>query len=185
MRIAVDLDGVIWDIHNILVDTYNIKYNKNITIDDINKWNFFPEKVFKKIYSETCKQIHRYHLLDHFSPYYLFLLNSEFHVDILTFQGNEIGKLEKNLHRLGIRKGLTYNQIIKAEKIKADYNYNVFVDDNPNMINDMKEYPNKFLLLYSTPWNKNYSYNSRNVCRVSNWREIFDKIIKMNNIKYD
>lgn len=185
MRIAVDLDGVIWDILSMLVTSYNKKYKKNLTINDIDKWNYFSERVFKKIYRETCKQIDDYCLLDMFSPSFMFLLNYDYHVDILTFQGNSIEKLEKNLHRLGIRKGIEYNKIIKAKNKKADYNFNIFIDDNPFMINDMKDHPNKLLLLYTTPVNKNYSCESRNVLRVFDWRDISNKIIKMNNLKYD
>ena len=100
IKIAIDLDGVIFNSHHILIDVYNKKYGKNITLEDANKWNYFPKKVFKKIYSETCKRIDEYELLDTFAPYYMFLFNSKYDVDILTHQGNSRRKLKECLQKL-------------------------------------------------------------------------------------
>ena len=179
----MDLDGVIFNSHFMLIKVYNEKYNKNITIKDINKWNYFDKNIFKKIYSEVCKRINEYLLIDLFTPYYMFLFNNRHSVDILTHQGNSKRKLEKCLYRLEIRKGFEYNRLIKAKDEKVRYDFDVFVDDNPTMINGIFNYPQKYLLLYDSPWNHSYDCTLyKNVFRVYNFSEVSEKIEQLEKI---
>ena len=140
-------------------------------------------KIFKKIYTKACKRINEYELLDEWSSYYLFLFNNKYHVDILTHHWNGKRRIESCLKRLGIRKGIEYNEIIKGKKKKVHYDFNIFIDDNPEMIFDIVEYPHKYLLLYNSPWNKSYDCKPyRNVYRVHNWQDIFEKIQQLKKL---
>lgn len=182
-RIAIDLDGVLFNTHHILINVYNRRYHKNITIKDLDRWNYFPEKVFKKIYTETCKKINEYELLDSFAPYYMFLFNDKYHVDILTHQWNSVKKLEKCLNRLGIEKGLEYNKIIRANGKKVKYEYEILIDDNPEMCTDIRSYPKKYLLLYDSNSNKSCNCDEyKNVFRVHDFRDVAEKIEQLEKI---
>lgn len=182
-RIAIDVDGVLVNTHEILVEVYNRRYNKNITIDDLDHWNYFSDKVFKKIYTETCKRSNEYKLLDSFAHYYMFLFNYKYDVDVLTHQWNGVKKIENFLCRLGVVKGIAYNNIIKAKGKKAEYDYNVFVDDNPMMSEDILDYPEKYLLLYESSSNKYLNCDEyRNVFRVRNFSDVAEKIEQLEKV---
>lgn len=187
MIIYVDLDGVIWNSHEIMVEIYNKKYNKNITINEIINWNFFSKKIFKKIYTETCKKISNYQVLDIFSHYYMFLFNDKYIVNILTHHWNGIKKIEKCLLGLNMKKGLEYNKIIKPKKNKSKINYmknhSIIIDDNPILVDKIKNHDHKYLLLYDSPWNKSVNCDEyRNVFRVHNFREVAEKIEQLEKI---
>lgn len=187
MLIYIDLDGVVFNTHEILIEIYNKIYQKNLTINDINKWNYFPKKIFKKIYFETCKQIDNFLLIDSFIPYFMFLFNNKYNVDILTHQGNNKKKLKECLYRLGIRKRFEYNKLIKPKRKKKKIDYmkdrSIIIDDNPFLIDDIKYFTSKYLLLFNTPWNKSYDCKPyRNVFRVHNWVDICEKIQQLEKI---
>ena len=60
--------------------------------------------------------------------------------------------------------------------MKADLDYDIFIDDSPlNVSNFLKH--NKKVILYSQPWNKNISDDR--IHRISNLSEAI-KIIKLN-----
>ena len=113
----------------------------------------------------------------------MFLFNSKHDVDILTHQGNNKKKLKECLYRLGIRKRYEYNKIIKAKGKKIDYEFNIIVDDNPFLINDLNLHSDKYLLLYDSPWNHSYDCNLyKNIFRVHNFNEVSEKIEQLENI---
>jgi len=173
------VDGVLINIHKILIDVYNRRYNKNITVGDIDRWNYFPKKIFKKIYSETVKLIDNYCLLDSFAPYYMFLFNDKHNVNILTHQGNIKKRLEECLWRLGIRKGFEYIKIIKPQykRKKMDYEFDIIIDDCPILIDDIQNYTKRYLLLYDSPWNQSYDCDLyRNIFRVYNFKDVANHI---------
>ncbi len=67
---------------------------------------------------------------------------------------------------------INYVSVIDAP-IKADLDYDVFIDDSPlNAFNFLKQ--NKKVILYSQPWNKHISENQ--IHRISNLSEAAEKI---------
>ena len=88
-------------------------------------------------------------------------------------------KLEVKLRRHRLIKGIHYEDIHMVGsadgKIKCDYE--IFIDDNPEMVKQMKDYPRKKLLLFDQPWNRHINTRKyKNVARVMNWREVWEKI---------
>ncbi|GAG95475.1 unnamed protein product, partial [marine sediment metagenome] len=63
----------------------------------------------------------------------------------------------------------------KPYDIKMKQNYDVYVDDNPNLVEPIKKLKNRNLLLFDQPWNQN-SVCENNVYRVYNWEEVYKKI---------
>ena len=87
-------------------------------------------------------------------------------------------KLNKlNLHN--IREGIEYVELIllhhKPYDIKMKQNYDVYVDDNPNLVEPIKRLEDRTLLLFDQPWNQE-SVCEKNVYRVYDWNEINEKI---------
>ena len=70
---------------------------------------------------------------------------------------------------------ITYDNYVSVidGPMKADLDYDVFIDDSP--LNAEKFLTNKKkVILYSQPWNQNFSEN--NIQRVSNLSEAIEKI---------
>ena len=173
LKIMVDLDGVIWDIMRVFLRIYNRIYNENVKYEDIDDWYYFPKERFEHVYPLTLPWIMEYPPLDEDICSYLFILNKKHDVNMLTKEANPVGILEEKLKTLDIIKGRHYGKIIRIEVIdkKVNYEADIYIDDNPCMVKDMHEFPNRFLLFYDSPWNQK-TRTSGNVIRVHTWKDI-------------
>jgi 5'(3')-deoxyribonucleotidase len=74
-----------------------------------------------------------------------------------------------------VQKGIHYEDLIllnhKPYDIKLTLDYDIYIDDNPNLVEPIKKLKGKRLLLYDQPWNQNIS-DSKNILRVFSWRDI-------------
>jgi len=64
MNIAVDIDGVVWDIMGVFLEIYNERFKTNIKIEEVEEWYFFPQENFEVVYPDTLKRIDEYPILD-------------------------------------------------------------------------------------------------------------------------
>ena len=179
LKIAVDLDGVVWDIMHVFVDIYNRLYKENVKYEDIDDWYYFPQDRWDVVYPLTLPRIMEYPILDVYIPTYLYLLNKVHDVSILTKEQNPIGTMEAKLETLDIKKGREYNELIRLDisDSKLDYPFNVYIDDYPGMAKKMHEFPGKLLLLYDQPWNQKNRYVCQgNIIRVKEWRDVLSYI---------
>ncbi len=179
LKISVDLDGVIWDIMGTFVNIYNEMYGENLKPEDIDKWYYFPEDRWSTVYPLTLPRIMEYPILNAYIPTYLFFLNKVYDISILTKEQNEIPILKYKLETLGIEKGREYNELIRLdiEDSKLNYPFDIYIDDNPTMIEKMKDYPKKLLLLYDQPVNKKADILvPGNILRVKGWEEVISFI---------
>ena len=185
MRVAIDLDGVIFDFHTSFINLYNQEYNENIQYKNVKRWDFVPRERWESIYEKTMQQPYTFSLIDLAIPKYLKILNQYQDVSILTHGNYSILTLEKYLKKLGIRGGREINELIVADiKIpKTNFNFEIYIDDNPKMVGDFADHPKKFLLLFNQPWN-NDSIVPKNGLRVHNWKDIMYFFLKyLNDIK--
>lgn len=174
--IAVDLDDVTWEIMDLFIPLYNKIYNENIKIEDINKWDFFLQNRFNIIYPKVCKKINEYTPIDEMISYYINILNKFYDVSFLTHGKYKKRAIKKKLKTWGIIKGRSYKKIIIEKNFtpKVGYDFDYIIDDNPIMVEEIQDYPEKTLLLFTSPWNRYYNVNNHeNVIRVYNWEEIF------------
>jgi len=179
LKIAVDLDGVVWDIMGVFVDIYNRLYKEDNKVEDVDDWYYFPQERWEVVYPLTLPRIMEYPMLDPYIPTYLYLLNKVHDVSIITKEQNPIELLEQKLITLDIYKGREYNEIIRLEisDKKLNYPFDVYIDDYPGMAKDMDKYQGRVLLFYDQPWNKKNVYkHSGNVLRVHNWKDILSYI---------
>jgi len=179
LKIAVDLDGVVWDIMRVFVRIYNRIYSENVKYEDIDDWYFFPQERFEKVYPLTLPWIIEYPILDEYIPTYLYFLNKVHDVSIVTKEQNTVKMLEDKLITLDIYKGREYNELIKlpVSGNKLDLPFNVYIDDYPGMAKKMGEFPGKVLLYYNQPWNRKNTYPEfGNVRRVNGWNDVLSFI---------
>lgn len=179
LKIAVDLDGVVWDIMRVFIDIYNRLYKENVKYEDVDQWSFFPEDRWEVVYPLTLPRIMEYPIIDKYIPTYLYYMNKVCDVTIVTKEQNPIRTMEAKLRTLDIVKGREYDKIIKlpVNGNKLIYPFNVYIDDYPGMAKKMNEYPEKLLLFYDQPWNRKDKYiGVGNVIRVNEWKDVLSFI---------
>jgi 5'(3')-deoxyribonucleotidase len=180
MKIAIDLDGVVWDLMTIFIKTYNKLYNENVKFNDVQDWHYFPGDRFLTVYEIANEKLFEYpetekNIYDHL---YNLNIRKKHDVQILTHEINSVENLKMKLKCLNIVEGIHYNNLIKDQNNvkKVNYSFDIFIDDAPFMVEDIQKFPNKTLLLFDQPWNWNANTNYDNVYRVYSWQEVIDKI---------
>ncbi|MBD3340779.1 MAG: hypothetical protein GF353_16850 [Candidatus Lokiarchaeota archaeon] len=185
MKIAVDVNGVLIDNMENVIEVVNRKYNSNYKKEDVNNWEFykewnFSEREFFDIFYKTYEEMDKVKFIDPEAPNFMKKL-TEFHeVNILSALNDQFEALVKNkLERHNIIEGIHYNEmIIVAEKpwdLKVKHRFDLYIDDNPNLVNPIKKMKDRFLFLFDQPWNYNIE-NHDNIIRVHNWKEIYKNI---------
>jgi len=179
LKIAVDLDGVVWDIMGVFIDIYNSLFKENVKYEDVDDWYFFPQDRWEIVYPLTLPRIMEYPILDEYIPTYLYFLNKVHDVSIVTKEQNPIGTMEAKLETLGIIKGREYDKIIKlpVSGNKLDLPFDLYIDDYPGMAKKMTQYPEKIMLFYEQPWNQKDKYECvGNIIRVKGWNVVLSSI---------
>lgn len=184
-KIALDIDGVLLDSINRFCEIFNLKYDSAYKEEDITDWEFFndwniTEKEFYEIFYEIYQDTNL-SLIDVDAPKYLRVLNKKYDIDIVTASSAQSSVfLLKNLNVVGIKKDIHYKNLInvspKPYDIKLQYDYDIYIDDNPNLVKSIKFLGQKILLLFDQPWNR-ITHSNTNIFRVNSWREIFKKLI--------
>jgi len=176
MKIALDVDGVLADVIQSWLNYSNSKRPK-ILKHEISDWDFW-----KKF------QINRYDFYAELSSCWknwisippteenlsLFTKNLSKlgQVDIVTARERSTDSFVKNWlkhHKVSFD---NYVSVIDGP-MKADLDYDVFIDDSPLNASKIIQ-QNKKIILYSQPWNTNISEN--NIHRIKNLPEAIEKI---------
>ncbi|MHA1757476.1 MAG: hypothetical protein ACTSVV_11940, partial [Promethearchaeota archaeon] len=82
-------------------------------------------------------------------------------------------------------KTIHYRELIMVEKTPPDsklkHEHDIFIDDNPYLIDAMPDYPEKYLLLFNQPWNQK-TILTNNIIRIYSWKEIIGAISRYSMI---
>jgi len=172
-KIAIDIDGVLADMHNPIFETLKLNY----TGDDVKVWDFFEElKVDRQAFWDAYKRIwsEQYHLIpliEKDAPTTVTKLREKFEVHIVTSRPKEThsGTISWLKYR-----GITYDKIILLPPLtdKTEYivDYLFLVDDNPNLASRSNK-----VILYDRPWNRGVS-GVRRIRSLQELLEIVDAI---------
>ena len=188
MKLAIDIDGVLIDIIVTYCEIYNKRYDTNYQKKDITTWDFFKDwditeetafKIFYEIYEDSMNVP----FIDEDAPKIMKNLNEFYDVDIVSARIPEYrASITEKLISHDIKEGIQYTELIllhhKPYDIKLKQNYDLYVDDNPNLVEPIKLMKNRTLLLYDQPWNQ-HSVCEYNVHRVHNWEEVEQKIFDL------
>ena len=185
MKIAIDIDGVLLDIIVEYCKIYNERYGTSYQKKDIKNWDFFKdwnisEEVAFNIFYEIYADSMNVPFIDENAPRVMKKLNELYDVDIVSARLPEYrSSIIKKLNFHDVREGIQYVELIllhhKPYDIKMKQNYDIYVDDNPNLVEPIKKLEDRTLLLFDQPWNQN-SVCENNVYRVYEWEEVYDKI---------
>ena len=188
MKIAIDIDGVLLDIIITYCEIFNRRYSTSYQKKDITTWDFFndlnmDEETFFKIFYEIYEDSRNVPFIDDDAPKIMKKLNERYDVDIVSarlpeYRSSILDKLDSH----DVKEGIQYDELIllhhKPYDIKLKQNYDLYVDDNPNLVEPIKMMKNRTLLLFDQPWNQD-SVCEDNVYRVYNWEEVQEKIFDL------
>lgn len=173
-RIALDLDGVIWDLVKPWVSEYNKKYNDNIQTEDIKEY-ILSNTLIKATPEELSAILLENGFWDKVLPFsnsyeYLEKLNNEFELYIAT-------KTDYKLYEIKVKRLLELFPFIKQDQIICIYNKTILdvdwlVDDYEDNLLGGKF--NKIIL--DAAYNRNIPY--------LNWYRAKDLKDVYNIIKY-
>jgi len=185
MKIAIDIDGVLLDLMVTFCELFNQKYNTNNDKKDVSHWEFFydwniTEKDAYDIFNEIYKDSTSVPFIDKDSPHMMRELNEIHHVDILSARDPKYKvQLIKKLEMHDIKKTIQYRHLIlidnKPYDLKLQHDYDIYVDDNPNLVENIKKMDHKLLILYDQPWNQ-HCFCDDNVIRVHDWKEVHETL---------
>lgn len=179
MRVALDLDGVLADLHSVLLEKFSRIARRRITVDMISRWDaadrispgltssydsaweeYNPEEIasYEQNVGNLVDRIHKT------AP-----------VDIVTAHAETsrvgIGRW-LTLHRVPFDKLVLVGKGNGAHKLSIVSNYNVFIDDNPNLAENAPS--NILVFLYSQPWNQHFkpTPENNNIIRIHSLGEV-------------
>jgi len=181
MKIALDVEGVLADPTTPWLKDYNARYQDNLTVNDIMGWNFrnspFKVSIEDFIVQKSYLWKENWVKIPPTEPDLSTktkLLHQKHKVDIVSTSKIDMEEILKWLNSNSIyysdSKFLDFSRDTSG---KSHLNYDVFIDDNPLLANELTKKKSSRLLLYDRPWNRGVEENEY-VKRVAN----FDQILK-------
>ncbi|MFX1258381.1 MAG: hypothetical protein ACFFAN_11015 [Promethearchaeota archaeon] len=189
MKIAIDIDGVLLDLMVTFCEIFNEKYKTGYTKRDVKNWEFYKDwnitekecyEIFYKIYKNNAMDVP---FIDKRAPEYMTKLKISHDIYIVSARAPQYrSQVIKKLGFHNIKKNEQYIDLIlvhhKPYDSKLNQNFNVYVDDNPNLVEPIRRMKERYLLLYDQPWNQNFVCKD-NIIRVFNWKEVYETINKL------
>ena len=176
-RIALDVEGVIANIHQLLIEYLNRLYKVSLTIEDISDW-YFGDKIRGLGLTPTdCIEVmseiwrNRWQTVPTTESYIgnkVFKLYERHKVDIVTAR-----KEREIIERWLEANSIPYHDFIVEER-KENLDYDIFIDDNPNLYKNLPK--DRIQFLYDRPWNR-MANETVNCVRVYNFDDILCKLI--------
>ncbi|MBI2040709.1 MAG: hypothetical protein HYT16_01280 [DPANN group archaeon] len=189
IKVAVDVDGVLADLHQRFLHMLNKDHKTGYMLEDIVDWNVWEVLPLFKAHGEkwgvsAAKSLcWRYFDLAWLTPrkmrpvrgavetmQYL-LSNKDIEVHIVTArQLKTAGNMIDWLDYVGIHAPtVTILDAHTPHTDKAELGFHTYIDDSPRLATAMANHPGSTLLLFDAPYNqKEYSPNVR---RMGNWRQ--------------
>ncbi|MHA7733087.1 5' nucleotidase, NT5C type [Nitrosopumilus sp. S6] len=176
MKIALDVDGVLADVIQSWLN-YSNSIRREIQKHEITDWDFWKKFEIDRydFYAELSSCWKNWSLIPPTEENLASVtknLSDIGQVDIVTARERSTDSFVKNWldHH-----NISYNNYVSVidGPMKADLDYDVFIDDSP--LNALKFLENnKSVILYSQPWNQHITEDK--IHRISNLTEAIEKI---------
>ena len=171
----MDLDGVLAEAMIIWCDLYNRRYSRSLSFEDIRGWDAWKlvnisRNEFFTILDDAWSEWERMPPTEEDVSQQVKLLNELGTVDVVT--GRSARTVEQAKEWLKMYE-IQYNRFVRTEstvsKIRLDYD--VFVDDSPQLMERIASRSTALGILYTRPWNRE-SQMPPVVRRANSWSEI-------------
>lgn len=168
LRILIDMDATICDLHSGWLDLINKELDLSLSINDITKWDFhihlnLPESIYSLL--DRPNLFFDAKVIDQADIYMPYIWNKYdcYIVSAASYSNDAVREkwrwLQKHFPFVDKTK------VIFA-KDKSVINGDYLIDD---AIHNIENFPNR-TIMYSQPWN--LSYKDNKMIRVSSWKEI-------------
>ncbi|MFW6009063.1 MAG: 5' nucleotidase, NT5C type [archaeon] len=171
--VGLDIEGTLVELHKEVLKHYNQKNNTNLKKEDFD-WHFNNVPMsLSEFHKISREKIWKKNELDNIPftekniPSKVNKLNKKYEVNIVTGR-----KLKERLKKWAENIGIKYNNFhIKCSKNKTNLDYDIYIDDSPVILKNLKK--DQELFLYSQPWNKQIDTSEyENVVRIEKISEI-------------
>ena len=175
LKIAVDLDGVLAEAMIVWCDLYNKRYGGALTVEDIRGWDVWkilniPHDRFFRLLDDAWRDWEKMPPTEPDVGKQVGLLREFAAVDIVT--GRSIRTVSQAKQWLKAH-AVPYDRFVRTESnlAKINLNYDVFVDDSPELMELIASKSKALGILYTRPWNRD-TQPPAVVRRVTRWNEI-------------
>lgn len=168
--IALDMENTIAATQHTFLQKYNDRNNTDYTIFDIDSWDWVREEIHFEDFMQTVDFLWA-HEIYRIPPTEEALAES---VDALS----NIGTVDIVTNRTGCRKGMefwlksmdirSHNALVTTDESKANLDYDFYIDDNPNLYNQLDRKGRLFLI--KRPYNP-YLWEKDDLTAVGTVRE--------------
>ena len=143
-RISLDMESTIASFMPLYVDSLD----NGSTLYNVEDWDWAPSQgdfmsELKKMWQDPCDIEPMEAGLSHTTK----ILSERFELDIVT---NHVG-VEKEMLDWLDEHNVYYNEFISTDMSKTEFNYDLFIDDKPGLVEELK--PGQEMFLYKQPWN--------------------------------
>ena len=174
-RFAVDLDGVLANTMEACCKIINMRYSTHFEVSSFNLWKawetiginkdsffhildqaWFEWQSIPPTEEKLAKKVHRLY---------------EFgEVEIVTGRSPETVPSAKSWLET---QEIKFNKFVRTESTiaKAGLNYDVFIDDSPELMSALSSETDRYAILYTQPWNKEIEQVPR-MLRADSWNQI-------------
>jgi uncharacterized HAD superfamily protein len=175
LKIAVDLDGVLAEAMIVWCDLYNKRYGGALTIEDIRAWDVWkivnvPRDRFFRLLDDAWLDWEKMPPTERDVGEKVGLLREVGTVDVVT--GRSVRTVSQAKEWLKAH-GVPYDRFVRTESnlAKINLNYDVFVDDSPELMELIASRSTALGILYTRPWNRDAQMPTV-VRRVTRWAEV-------------
>jgi hypothetical protein len=193
-RVAVDLDGTIIRMNDLVADLINFRHGVDHDATDFSYWGWLEDNGYGEDLWDAYDFADEIGARVGCGPYdgdvvdVLEVLSMVYDTDIVTCNGEEVvsqmwdwfniysssEQMDVFLEQLDIR---TIGRVDVNNKL--DLEYDLYIDDSPNLINDIPDHPESLVLVMNAPWNEPEALDIdlddyANAVRVRSWEEVYD-----------
>ncbi len=169
MKISLDIEGTIADIHTPTFRALREKHNDKSISADVS-WDLGNSSIDIVEFLEVAKEIW-YHspsvinLKDNKVPQTVSAIRNRHSLDLVTSRTNCENPMKQWLEE----KNIEYNNFIIKED-KSELDYDIFIDDSPKLAEKVDN-----IILYDNPWNKCVD-DSKIICRIGDGLKEFSDL---------
>ena len=181
-RYAVDLDGVLAQTVEASLEEFNRQYGTNYDKWFVTRWDWYelfpeiqnlPKSKRKDIMFRTMSKVWNEGRVrpEPGAAEFMRELGKRARVDIVTGRSGDVS--DETLATWLAEHDIRYDNLVRAkgDKMFAG-NYDVYVDDNPGIAEDVQKFPRRKVFLYDQPWNWNLDVPAtKNVKRIHRLEE--------------